>query len=215
MGFPKQNIIIADTSKIFCLGLFTMLKRLSFVKGVEIVGSFKEVLDLCEDENYQLAIIDDHLVNTETFDFVKTLRSKSKKLSIIISSEVLEQNLINQLISNNVNGFIPKPATDDVILKTIQDVIKGDIVDNRQVTQNLKAINCKRSLEYGTISFDLTKKELEVLYKITEGKSNKVIAAEMGLTERTVEFHKTNLYKKTHSNSLADLVHLTIVTRLL
>jgi DNA-binding NarL/FixJ family response regulator len=215
MGFPQQNIIIADSSKVFGIGLQALLKNLSFVKEVEIVDSFKEVLELCKENNYQLVIIDDHLVNTEDLGFIKTLRAKSTKLSIVVSSEILEQNLIDQLISNNINGFIPKPASDNVILKTVHDVLKGDVVDNKQVTQNLKATICKRSLEYGTLNFDLTKKELEVLYKITEGKSNKVIASEMGLTERTVEFHKTNLYKKTHSNSLADLVHLTIVTRLL
>lgn len=215
MAFHKQNIIIADSSKVFGIGLHALLKSLSFVNEIEIVGSLKEVVELCKEDHFQLLIIDDQLVNTVDLAFIKILRSKSHKLSIVITSEILEQNLIDHLIANKINGFIPKPATDEIILRTIQDVIKGEVVDNKQVTQNLKAITCKRSLEYGTISFDLTKKELEVLYKITEGKSNKVIAAEMGLTERTVEFHKTNLYKKTHSNSLADLVHLTIVTRLL
>lgn len=56
---------------------------------------------------------------------------------------------------------------------------------------------------------------MDVLLKITEGKNNKLIAKEMGVAERTVEYHKANIYKKTNSNSVADLVMLTIVSRLM
>ena len=66
-----------------------------------------------------------------------------------------------------------------------------------------------------SFDFKLSSKEMDVLLKITEGKNNKLIAKEMGVAERTVEYHKANIYKKTNSNSVADLVMLTIVSRLM
>ena len=57
---------------------------------------------------------------------------------------------------------------------------------------------------------DLTPRELEVFQRVAKGQANKVIAIELGISERTVEIHRSNVMQKTSSRSLADLVRLLI-----
>ncbi len=150
-----------------------------------------------------------------SYALLKKIVKLCANVRIIISSTILETKLIEPFFEKGVHGFIPKQADDKLLIETVMQVMKGEIVENKQITQNLKAINCKRALENSAFHFDLTPKELDVLMQITEGKSNKIIAEELKMSERTVEFHRTNIYKKTNSNSIADLVMLTIVARLL
>jgi two-component system response regulator FixJ len=59
---------------------------------------------------------------------------------------------------------------------------------------------------------ELTPREQQVLYLVTQGRANKVIAADLGLSQRTVEIHRAHVMEKMGANSLAHLVRMVIDT---
>lgn len=97
--------------------------------------------------------------------------------------------------------FLRKPFRDQELLDRIQEALSRD-AHNRDQAADLKSLQSRVA--------ELTPREQEVFRRVASGQANKVVAIELGISERTVEIHRSNVMQKTSSRSLADLVRLLI-----
>jgi two-component system response regulator FixJ len=108
-----------------------------------------------------------------------------------------------QAMKDGAFDFLTKPFRDQDLLDRINSALKQD-AENRAAIE--KHADLRRRVD------SLTPREREVLDLIVEGKANKVIAIDLGLSERTVEIHRANVMEKMGARSVAHLVkmHLTV-----
>ncbi len=108
-----------------------------------------------------------------------------------------------QAMKDGALDFLTKPFRDQDLLDRINTALKQD-AENRAAID--KHADLRRRVE------SLSPREREVLDLIVEGKANKVIAIDLGLSERTVEIHRANVMEKMGARSVAHLVkmHLTV-----
>jgi len=97
--------------------------------------------------------------------------------------------------------FIEKPASRDALLAGIDRAI--------ELTRNSMAMSAWRE-DAATRIAGLTPRELQIMKLVIAGQPNKIIAADLGVSQRTVENHRAAVMKKTRSKSLSDLVRLAI-----
>jgi len=97
--------------------------------------------------------------------------------------------------------FIRKPFRDQELLDRIQEALSKD-QHLRAAHQNLEDIRTRVT--------SLTPRELEVFQRVAEGQANKVVAIELGISERTVEIHRSQVMQKTRARTLADLVRMKL-----
>lgn len=95
--------------------------------------------------------------------------------------------------------FLEKPFNPALLLERIEQAVKAD--------SELTAA-AERSEEINARIAQLTAREREVMNLVADGKSSKVIALELGISERTVELHRSRMMKKMSARSVADLVHM-------
>jgi two-component system CheB/CheR fusion protein len=97
--------------------------------------------------------------------------------------------------------FIEKPASREALLAGIDRAI--------ELTQNSTALSAWREDAAKRIA-GLTPRERQIMDLVIIGQPNKIIAADLGVSQRTVENHRAAVMKKTRSKSLSDLVRLSI-----
>jgi len=98
--------------------------------------------------------------------------------------------------------FIRKPFRDQELLDRIQEALTQD-EDQRAAYQNLEEIRARVQ--------SLTPREFEVFQRVADGQANKVVAIELGISERTVEIHRSQVMQKTRARTLADLVRMKLI----
>ena len=100
--------------------------------------------------------------------------------------------------------FIEKPFDDEELLNSIRNALQHD--------QKQRALRAQRSDIAARVA-ELTPREHEVMTLVTDGKSNKEIAAELGVSAKTVEVHRARMMDKMRADSLAELVRMALLAR--
>ncbi len=95
--------------------------------------------------------------------------------------------------------FLEKPVDEDRLLSAIKDAVEQDIRTRRD--------RDKLSEIQGRVA-RLTRRELQVFRRVVQGKLNKQIAGELGMSEKTVKVHRARVMRKMEADSLAELVRL-------
>jgi RNA polymerase sigma factor (sigma-70 family) len=100
--------------------------------------------------------------------------------------------------------FIEKPFDDEELLNSIRNALQHD--EKQRVLRAQRADIAARMAE-------LTPREHEVMAMVTDGKSNKEIAATLGVSAKTVEVHRARVMDKMRADSLAELVRMALLAR--
>ncbi len=106
-----------------------------------------------------------------------------------------------QAMKDGAFDFLQKPFRDQELLDRINAALKQDAENRATVEQQA---DLRRRAE------SLTPRELEVMNLVVDGKANKVIAIDLGLSERTVEIHRANVMEKMGARSVAHLVKMQL-----
>ena len=98
--------------------------------------------------------------------------------------------------------FIRKPFRDQELLDRIHEALNVD-ANKRSAYTDLEEVRGKIA--------SLTPREHEVYERVAQGQANKVVAIELGISERTVEIHRSQVMRKTKARTLADLVRMKLL----
>lgn len=123
-----------------------------------------------------------------------------------------EEKLMIQSLQLGAKGYLLKDASRENLFNTIEAVIRGDILLQSNVASKVfESTTHKEPQEkLKTENHLLTKKEMLVLQAVARGFRSKEIAFDMGISERTVKAHLTNIYQKLNVTSRAEAIKTSI-----
>ena len=128
-------------------------------------------------------------------------------LKIIAVTMYGEENYYMQMIEAGVKGIILKKSGKYELEQAIHDVLDGGNYFSQEVMKKMAMrLNRKKSDSYDTLS----ERELEVLVKVCNGLTNNEIGEKLFISPKTVEVHKSNIFKKTGVRNTAQLVIFAI-----
>jgi DNA-binding NarL/FixJ family response regulator len=129
---------------------------------------------------------------------IRKILQDSPGILILMLSMHTEETWVNQALEAGARGYILKNAMDLELGTAIRRVVAGEIVLDAQLARS--------DVLKGERSSGLTTRELEILQWICTGKSNKEIAAELGLSANTVAVHRANIMDALGIHKTAELV---------
>ena len=143
----------------------------------------------------------------------RIIKREFPHIGIIALTMYEEQQYIFDLVRGGATGYLLKDSDSDQIVKAIQSVYRGDSLIHPAVASKILAefslMTQKKGKKSSWVEHDLTEREITVLRLVADGKTNKEIANNLDLSEKTVKnhvrniFHKLQVYDRTQAAILA------------
>jgi DNA-binding NarL/FixJ family response regulator len=196
-----MRILIGDDHLLFREGLRRLLEQLSADAEFVDASTFDEVLASAASAttDIDLALIDLQMPGWPGFRGIETLRGHLPKTPIVVVSASESVSDMKAAFEHGASGYIPKSSSVKVMLGALNLVFSGGVyvppaaLLSPDGGADVAGPVQTPSGRYGTAS--LTHRQWEVLNCLREGKSNKQIAYELGLSEGTVKIHVTAIFK--------------------
>jgi len=168
----------------------------------EIFASGDEFLENADDHRAGCLVLDIRMPGLGGLELQEELLKRDSTLPIIFITGHGDVPMAVDAMQKGAVDFIQKPFRDQDLLDRIREALKTD--QERREEQ-------KKHAEVAERLARLTNREREVFDLVVTGKPNKVIAYELGVSQRTVEIHRARVMEKMQARSLADLVkmHMT------
>ena len=194
------RILIADDHALFRGGLALLVQ--SVEENVEVLeaNGLEDVVSILSNDNeIDLLLLDLTMPGMEGIQSVQEICNKWPEIPIIVVSVTEDLDVIRQVLSLGVMGYIPKTSTPDITNSAIKLVLSGGIYMPphmlRSNPNDDAAIVSTSQQAEKPLHTGLTQRQLEVLELVAVGMSNKAIGKELGLAENTVKMHTSRLYK--------------------
>lgn len=204
MNKGKTRIAIVDDHQIVIDGIKALLQG---QHGFEIVIETTEPLkmeSLLEKETADILLTDVMMPGMNGAELAKVVRKRFPEIRILALSMSGQGDLVNQMIQDSdIAGYVLKNIGKQELVKALEKIAAGGIYFSDDVLAELMKDN-ERKKE--TEEAHLTIREIEIIRLIEKEFSNKKIAETLFLSERTVETHRKNIFRKTKTSSLIGLI---------
>ncbi len=193
-GAPSApvRVVIVDDHALVREGTVQLLSRSSDIEVVGTAGSGEDGLDLLVRERPDVALVDVNLPGISGLELARSAAQRCPEVRILILSAYDDYAYVVEALEVGVGGYLLKTASAKELLDSVRAVADGVLVLDRAVSGRLARRPPSESRQSG----DLTPREADVLALLARGRSNKVIAAELGLGVRTVEGHVSSVLAK-------------------
>ncbi len=207
----KIKIMYAEDHKILRQSLVGMLNENEKFQVVGDAANGLEMIKLLRKQTPDIIITDIEMPEMNGFEMFKTIRREYSDIKFIFLSMHYSQLLALDMANIGVNAFLPKECGIDILEKTIIEVHENGYHFNTKVN-NLIVSDYMNKMGYSNLinQLSLSARETEILKLICDGKTNKVVAEKLKITPATIDFHRQNIYKKTCSSNLAQLMKYAI-----
>jgi DNA-binding NarL/FixJ family response regulator len=147
-----------------------------------------------------LLLLDFNLRGLSGVPAIKAWRTKQPALPVVVLSSTEDRGTVLAAMAAGAAGFVPKSSSNELMLSALRLVLAGGKYLPCEVLEGVDAQH--RTGGLGTLeSLGLSPRQLEVLKLIAQGKPNKIICSELGLAERTVKAHVTEVLRALHVSS--------------
>lgn len=204
MNKGKTRIAIVDDHQIVIDGIKALLQG---QHGLEIVIESTDPLkmeDLLEKHPVDILLTDVMMPGMNGAELAKVVRKRFPQIRILALSMSGQGDLVNQMIQDSdIAGYVLKNIGKQELVKALEKIAAGGIYFSDDVLDELMK-DKERKKE--TEEAHLTIREIEIIRLIEKEYSNKKIAETLFLSERTVETHRKNIFRKTKTSSLIGLI---------
>lgn len=213
----KIHVALADDQKLFRQGVISLLKaKDKSVNVVAEVGNGKELLIALKKGNVHLAIFDLETPQINGEELLEIISKRFPKVKVIILSTYYDGTLVAQFMGLGALAFLSKNSDVKNLISAIHSAYKGiSYIDEGASRALLAQAQYHRLKNTFLDKHSLRPREIQVLKLACLGKKNKEIAQKLNLTISTIDFHKRNIYKKTRTENIAQLVLFAIRSNLI
>lgn len=207
----KKRVIVVDDHQLVVDGLARIIKSSENFELVATAHRGQDLLDLLKALSPlpDLILMDIDMPVLNGIETAKVVKKNYPSVLIVILSMHEESSYYNRVVAVGARGFIMKTASQSELINALEKISQGSTYFSfhKPIGDNLT------NPTFDPV--DLTKREIEILKKISLGMTNSEISDQLGISVRTVDTHRTNLKRKVGATSIAELVRFAFVHHLI
>ncbi len=193
-----MRTLLIDDHAVFTQGLKFLLSDLDETIEFLEATSCEDALAIEQSNDVDLVLLDFHMPGLHGIDALRAIKERFPSAAIVMLSSEDDPQLIRDSIDNGAYGFIPKSSTAQVLIAALRLILAGGIylpthaltdVESRADTPTSSDSALPEEVE------GLSDRQRQVLMKVVQGKSNKVVAYEMNISEGTVKAHLSAAFR--------------------
>ena len=206
----RPRVLLADDHRVFSEALQSLLQPHFDVVGIASDG--RELVAAAKTLDPDVIVLDISMPSLNGIDAARQLRSAGSRVKVVFLTMHREVTYATRALEAGASGFVLKHSAASELVTAIHEALKGGTYIAPQIAADLLD-SFRRGVNSGTeASGDLTPRQREVLQLVAEGRSAKEIAAILGISPRTAEFHKARLMETLGVQNTAELIQYAIRT---
>lgn len=180
----------------------------------EVMGEAENgelALQFMESDKPDVVLMDLKMPVMDGLDTIQALKDRQITVPVIILTTYNEDELLLQALTLGAKGYLLKDASREDLFRTIESAIRGETLLKPETLAKLLTFREKKESRRGAADPSLfTDKERFILEAVAKGCRNKDIAADLGIAERTVKAHLTNIFNKLGVNSRTEAIAVAL-----
>jgi len=204
MSSKKFSLAIVDDHQIVIDGLKSLLQGLENFTVVAECNEPVKMLETLKHQPVDILLTDIMMPVMNGAQFAKEVHRLYPSIKILALSMSGQGDLVNQMIDDaDIAGYVLKNIGKKEFIHALEKISTGGIYFSEEVINEMtKACELKRE----NAEVHLTTREMEIIKLMEKEYSNKRIADSLFLSERTIETHRKNIFRKTKTNSVLGLI---------
>jgi two-component system response regulator FimZ (fimbrial Z protein) len=197
------SVVIMDEQPIVRMSIEVLLRKNSDIRIALKSGDGREVIDYVRKNKTDLVIIDIELPGTDGFMLLKRINDISPQTKVLFLASKSEEYYAGRAIRAGANGFVSKRKDYNDIYKAVEMLLSGYSFFPAD-TLNFLSGNSSRRGEVNELP--LSNREVTVLRHLVNGLTNKEIADQLLLSNKTISAHKSNIFSKLGVHTIVELI---------
>jgi len=196
-----MKVLIADDHPIFRTSLRQVITDIADDVAVVEAADFDEAIGIVTaSKDFDLVLVDLMMPGKDPFDGVQALVRAVPEVPVVVVSAIENRRDAVQTINLGAMGYIPKTSHGEEIVKMLKVVLDGGLCLPRNMSLTAPSSAPRPAIEYERLATNellsgLTKRQLQVLALLAQGKSNVEIAEDLGVSDKTIRFYISAILK--------------------
>lgn len=193
---PPVRVAIVDDHEMVRIGLRTMLERFPSIDVVGEAGTVAGAGGLARSTEPDVLLLDVRLGEESGFTACREIQTFERDVRVIVLTSYSDENSVFDAMAAGADAYLLKEIDGRALVRAIEDVARGEAVLDPAVKSTLSRMNGDQTTAGRGHLDTLSPQERRVLALVAEGKTNKEIAAHLGLSDKTVKNYFSRTLEK-------------------
>lgn len=189
------KVMLVDDHALIREGIKKLLEFDGSVEVIEQASDGFECLEKLKTVSPDILLLDINMPKMNGIEVLEELKAKKNPVKVLILTVHSEVEYLVRAVDIGANGYILKDSGSKELKQAIMEIINNDSYIQPSLIPALNSRLINRDMDKEKLK-SLTKREVEILAQVASGMFNKEIANNLGISERTVKNHISNIFKK-------------------